>query len=257
MLRVTLFQPIRLKKNLNMKNILFLSFTLIILSACTANGQLGKIKGSGNIKKETRNATNFKGVSLSGSMDVTVYKGNDFKVVVEADDNLLEYIETVVENDVLKVRAKTPKISWISSSSIKVYVTLPELKKASVSGSGNLRSEDLFSTSGDFSVSVSGSGNCRLNIKAQKLDAHISGSGNIHIAGTTDNSTVGISGSGNFRGLDMTTKDASFRISGSGGAESTVNGNLDAHISGSGGVRYKGNASITAKTSGSGRVSRI
>lgn len=239
-----------------MKKLLYLSLILTVVTSCDINGQIGKIRGSGNITKETRNTGSFKGVSLSGSMNVILSKGSSFNVVVEADDNLQEHIETTVKDNVLRIGTKTPRLSWISSKNITVYVTLPELTKASVSGSGNMQSDDLFSA-GSFNVSVSGSGNCKLKVNATDLDAHISGSGSINITGTSDNSTVGISGSGNYRGLSMETKDANFRISGSGSAETTVNGKLDAHISGSGGVRYKGNASVNARTSGSGRVHRI
>jgi hypothetical protein len=239
-----------------MKKVLFLSYALVILASCT-NGQVGKITGNGHITKQTRTPGNFKGVSLSGSMDVILTKGNSFSVVVEGDDNLLQYIETIVKDDVLKIGTNTPKLSWISTKNIVIHVTLPTLDKTIVSGSGTLNSDDEFSSSGTFQASVSGSGSCKIAIKTQKLDARVSGSGNIRISGSADNSIIAISGSGNYRGLDLQTKDASITISGSGNVETSVNGNLDARISGSGGVKYKGNAAVQVKTSGSGRVSRI
>jgi hypothetical protein len=240
-----------------MRTILNGALCLMILASCTANGQIGKIKGNGHITKVTRNTGNFKGVALSGSMEVVVTKGSSYSVVVEADDNLQEHIRTEVRDNVLRIGTRTPKMSWISSNQITVYVTLPELSSASVSGSGNLRSDDLFISKGGMDVHVSGSGNCKLNIQANKLEAGISGSGNITIKGNADESIVRLSGSGSYKGLDMDTKAAEVHISGSGRVETTVNGKLDAHISGSGGVRYKGNASLNVRTSGSGRVNRI
>jgi Putative auto-transporter adhesin, head GIN domain len=240
-----------------MLKILFLPFILLSLAGCSANGQFGKIEGSGKTIKETRNTGSFKGVQLSGSMEVILSRGPDFNVVVEADDNLLEYIDTKVKDDVLRIGTNTPNLKWVSTKNITVYVTLPELIIARVSGSGNLKTDDVFSTDGSFDAAVSGSGNCKLNIKTQKLEARVSGSGSITITGTADDTRIMLSGSGNYRGLNLETKDASVTISGSGGVETTVNGNLDARISGSGSVRYKGNASVNVRTSGSGRVSKI
>ena len=239
-----------------MKKLLILSLSALTMAGCI-NGQWQKIKGSGHIIKETRTPGNFKGVQLSGSMDVILTQGTSFNVVVEGDDNLMEYIETVVKDDMLRIGIKKMKLNLISTKNITVYITLPELNAAKVSGSGSIKTDDLFSTAGHFDASVSGSGNCHLNVKAQALDAHISGSGNITIAGNADNTTIGISGSGNYKGLNLETKDADIHISGSGNVETSVNGNLEAHISGSGDVKYKGNAAVTVKSSGSGRVSKI
>ncbi|MEO5561802.1 MAG: head GIN domain-containing protein [Chitinophagaceae bacterium] len=239
-----------------MKKIFFLSLVTIAMTGCI-NGQFGKIKGSGHIVKESRTTGNFQAVQLAGSMDIILKQGSSFSVVVEGDDNILEYIETVVKDNTLKVGVKSTRTTWVSTKNIKVYVTLPELIAARVSGSGNIQTEDVFTTSGRFDASVSGSGNCKLNIKAQDLDAHISGSGSITISGSANNAKVGVSGSGNYKGLNFETKDADVHISGSGNVETTVNGNLEAHISGSGDVRYKGNPTIKTKTAGSGRISKI
>lgn len=236
-----------------MRKALFLFFSLVVLLSCT-NGQFGKIEGNGHIVKENRTPGDFKGVHLAGSMDVIITKGNSINVTVEADDNLLQYIETKVKDGVLRIGTNTPRLKWISSRKITVYITVPELNRTGVSGSGSVKSEDVFSTNGEFSVSVSGSGSCQLNVKAKSLDAHISGSGGINLAGSADNSDISISGSGRYKGFNMETKDATLHISGSGGAETSVSTNLDAHISGSGGVRYKGEPTVKARTSGSGRV---
>jgi hypothetical protein len=239
-----------------MKKILFLSLTLFSLASITACAQKSeKIKGSGNITKETRNPGNFKGVELSGSMNVILTKGSGNGVVVETDDNIIPYIVTEIKDGSLRIGTK-PNTS-IDTKKITVYVTLSELNKAAVSGSGNIKSDDTFTSSGDFTAAVSGSGNCQIHINAKKLDARISGSGDIHISGSADNTTIAISGSGNYKGAGLETKDATVRISGSGGVETAVSGQLEGSISGSGTVKYKGNPAVQVKTSGSGRVSKI
>src|SRR5215210_7220442 len=56
-----------------------------------------RIKGSGVVRSETRNAGGFDAVDVSGVFQVEVTAGKDFSVEVRADENLLPYIRTEVE----------------------------------------------------------------------------------------------------------------------------------------------------------------
>ena len=76
---------------------------LLILILMFAGSQLfaqpwKTIKGNGNLKKETRTVADFTSLSSHGPMDVKIVYGNSNSIQVEADENLLPYIETNVEN---------------------------------------------------------------------------------------------------------------------------------------------------------------
>ena len=86
-----------------MKTLLLSFFALITLSS---HSQWQTIKGNGNVKKETREVSNFTGVSLSGNMNVQLAYGSSNSITVEGDENLLSYIDTKVEDGNLVVKSK-------------------------------------------------------------------------------------------------------------------------------------------------------
>ena len=66
----------------------------------------------------------------------------------------------------------------------------------SISGSGRLLAEDL--ESDRYYISISGSGNCRINVNKQ-IEARVSGSGRIYYKGNPDKVNSNISGSGSVK----------------------------------------------------------
>ncbi len=87
-----------------MKKILMIVLALVSL---TVNAQRWEtIKGNGVTKKESRQVSDYTSLSSSGSMDVHISYGNSNSITVEADENLLPYIETIVEDGKLLIRSK-------------------------------------------------------------------------------------------------------------------------------------------------------
>ena len=64
------------------------------------------ISGSGNIVTQTKNLNQFDGVRASGSIDIEVMNDQTQLVKVEADDNIMPYIITKVEDGMLDVHLK-------------------------------------------------------------------------------------------------------------------------------------------------------
>jgi hypothetical protein len=239
-----------------MKKLLLLSLLFMGLTSINLYAQNSRIKGSGNITKESRTVGDFTGVSVGGSMNVIIKSGMEQSVVVETDDNLQEYIETTVKDGQLIISNK--KIWNLSySKSATVYITNPVLDKARLSGSGSIITEGVMKSSGKFEASISGSGKIVASINASETLANISGSGNIELEGKTDALDVAISGSGSFKGYELKANKTSASISGSGNVQTTAKGKLEASIAGSGNVYYKGNGEVISRTAGSGKVRKV
>lgn len=224
-----------------------------MLSSCNALGQ--RVNGSGHTTKEERQVGNFSSVILRGSMDVYVTSGPAKAAVIEAEDNIIPYVE--LENSGGELRVGLRKnINLRTNRGIKVYLTTPTLDKAVLSGSGNFETENTFTGKNAVSVSLSGSGNIIGAFNAPSVDARISGSGNIKLKGNTKEVELHTSGSGDFDAEDLLAENASVHISGSGDAKVHASVKLDANISGSGDVTYKGNPQVNTKVRGSGSVKK-
>jgi hypothetical protein len=95
------------------------------------------IQGYGPLVEEPRQAYGFTGVSNNGSLETRIAQADTFSVRVEAQENLLQFIETFVSGSTLIV--KTRDGSCLSPGApVVVHVTLPLLEAIENNGSGRL-----------------------------------------------------------------------------------------------------------------------
>ena len=217
------------------------------------------IKGNGQIKTETRQVNTFTSLTSQGSMNVEISYGSSNSLTIEADENLLPYIETTVEDGKLTIKPKK-NVNLKSTSRMVVHVSMTKVKSLKLSGSGNMNGNGSFTNDDKTDVSVSGSGNLNFKFDTFKdLDIAVSGSGNIDLKGNATNSiTAQISGSGNIDCSGIRSNDVDAKISGSGNVKVYAQNSIDAKISGSGNVFYKGDAlKISSKVAGSGKVLKM
>ncbi len=237
-----------------MKKIVF-ALALLAVSPSFAQWPWEKVEGNGNVKKETRDAGSFTAVNSSGSWDVMIAYGTDQSIQLEADENLLPYIETKVENGTLQIKSKK-NANLRHKNKITIYVTLSRLTGIGLSGSGDIIGNGKFTNDGSTTFRLSGSGNIKMSVhKLKDVEVSISGSGNIHLSGNAEMVNAKISGSGNADCANLVSNDATASVSGSGNIKVQVNKRLDASISGSGNVYYNGSATdVQKRVAGSGRV---
>ena len=205
--------------------------------------------------RETFDLEGFTGVSLGFNGDVYLSQGSQYSVVVEGQKNVIDNIKRTIKSGTWYIDFEQ---SVRNSKPVKVYITMPTLDRATVSGSGNLITETEFTGLDGVQASVSGSGNLKLHVNAEEIDGAISGSGKIGLKGNAGDVDMSISGSGDINAEDLMAQNFDISISGSGNARVNVSGDLDASISGSGDIRYRGdNPNVKARVSGSGDVRRM
>lgn len=238
-----------------MKKIFLFAGTIVILfSACRyVTGQ--RIRGNGNVRTEERSPGSFDAVASHGSFNVYVSTGSQ-SVKIEAEDNLLPYIETYVDGSVLHVDTK--ENYWLRPSrQIKIYVSSPDFKSIRSYGSGDITGLSKITDSSKLELGVNGSANIKMDVNAPDIDAEINGSGDINLSGETKTFNGEIRGSGNVKAMNLQSEEATVKIYGSGDADIFASVKLDVHVAGSGDVNYKGNAQVSSSIAGSGRVKKV
>jgi hypothetical protein len=221
--------------------------------------QAQRLSGSGRVVSEARNLPAFQGVSLAGAMDLVVRQGATQAVEVQADDNLLPYLETEVSGSGadarLQVRWKRGA-SVYNASSVRVNVTVPVLTSLSAAGSGDMLVEPFETPR--LSISISGSSDTRLRqLTAGELLVSISGSGDVVGAGKAGQVKISVAGSGDVQLRELKADDVSVTIAGSGDASVHADKSLEVRIAGSGDVTYSGSAAtVNARVAGSGSVNK-
>jgi hypothetical protein len=230
---------------------------LVALALLPGGAGAATIEGSGKTATEARSVAEFQAVATSGSMDLVVRQGAQ-SVSVQADDNLLPLLETVVEHT---RHGATLVVRWKKGERLRtrapvlVTVSAPKLSAVSNSGSGDIRVE-TFSTP-SLAVALSGSGDARLEgLSADELSISISGSSDVVGKGRVGKVTIGISGSGDVKLADLAADEVTVSIAGSGDAAVNAARSLQVSIAGSGDVTYTGNPSLKSKVAGSGSINK-
>jgi hypothetical protein len=188
-------------------------------------------------------------------MDVIISQAASPSIKIEADQNLLEYIETRNNGGTIEIYTKDG-YNLDSKSGIKVYAAAPDFRDIEVSGSGKINSTGKVTGNSQLNTEISGSGDINIEADAPKITTRISGSGSSRIKGNTKDFSAHISGSGDVYCYDLLSENTEIDIAGGGNAEVYASKTLDVDIAGSGDVRYRGNPSIKQNISGSGGVKK-
>lgn len=210
--------------------------------------------------KETRDVGAFDFIAMNISGKAYVTQGNKNEVIIEAEERDMDNIKTEVRGGRLSISTRDNG-RWFRwgdglDGRVNIYITLKELRGVSVSGSGDVISQNIIKTD-DFEASISGSGDIEVELDTRAVVSKITGSGNIELKGSAQKARLGISGSGKYFAEELKVDDYEISISGSGRAAINTNGELDVRISGSGSVYYSGNPTgVNTNVSGSGRVRR-
>lgn len=176
-----------------------------------------KARGSGNVVTETRDVKGFNGVDVSGVFQVEIKANQDFRVEVEADDNLVPLIRTEVRNGVLHIES-SKRIS--SSSGLKVRISAPNIENIEASGvsrvdlTGVENNEIRVDTSGASKTSISG--------RTSRLNIEVSGASSIDAEGL-EAETAEINASGASKVFVFATKE--LRGDASGASKIVYSGN--------------------------------
>ena len=234
-----------------MKNISSI-FTLLFCLSFLTNIDAQRLTGSGPIVTQDLDIDKFTGVSLSFSGDVYLRQGNTQSVRVEGQQNLIDHLNTEVSDGVWKLKFNAKNINY--KSKFKVYITVPTLTYAKVSGSGNMTTQGSFTGLDDLVAGVSGSGDLGMDVECNTLSVKVSGSGDVEMQGSANAAHIKVSGSGTYDGYEMKTQNCEASVTGSGDISTYVSETLIATVTGSGDIDYKGGARVKAKVTGSGDI---
>lgn len=225
-----------------MKKVLFLSIVLMIsLTSCYIDGWTTGISGNGDVVDETRDVSGFTGVEVSTGIDVYLTQGDDFEVVVEADENLQEVILTELKGDRLVVR--TDHVNIRSARSKKVHVTLPELTELKISSAGDCVGQTPFRC-GDLRLSISSAGDLTLEVDADRIDLDISSSGDARLAGSAAELNASLSSAGDLNAFDLVAGKVDVNVSSAGDARVHATEELRMTASSAGNIYYRGDAEV-------------
>ena len=176
---------------------------------------------SGKVISEFRNVRDFNKIDfkLVGSLEIV--QGLNESVRIEADDNVIPIIETVVEDGILKFRMI--KWKWFRNvKKLKVCVSVKNLCLVKNQGVGSIEIKKLQTPS--LTLILSGVGSLNLqDLETDSLDAQLTGVGSLNInSGIAKKQTILVSGCGSFNGKNLVGETGVVTVSGCGSAKINI-----------------------------------
>lgn len=224
----------------------FLTVISLLVSSCWFLGP--SVKGNGNVTKETREVGEFDEIKVSRGMNVYITQGTPASVVVIADNNLHEIIQTEVRGHELRIYADE-NIRWAKEK--KVLVTVEKLSGVGTSSGSNAWSQGQITTE-NLELKSSSGANLTMEVDAKYLKADCSSGANIILSGLAKEAELESSSGASLNGEELKADYCRMRASSGGNVSSTVTEKLEAHASSGGNVFYSGEPASTEINSSSG-----
>jgi biopolymer transport protein ExbD len=241
-----------MKKNM----VVILMIFAIISMACTVSGisiDVNRTEGSGILTKEERQLNEFSEIALAGIGNLYIVQGDENKVIIEAEDNILPKLTTNIQGDKLTIGVERG-MNILPTQEINYYITMVEINDIQMLGAGNVKVTDL--ETDKLSMKLTGFGSMDIkNLSANTLDVMISGAGDVNIAGEVNRQKINITGAGNYNAEDLLSQTATVTVSGLGNSNLWVEEDLSVVISGGGNINYYGNPKTNRTITGLGKLS--
>ena len=122
--------------------------------------------------------TNFQeDVIPTSAGDLTITLGDEESFRIEAEENLMEYFDTVVSGGRLNIETR-PNVRLQPTQPVNYYLTVKELGAIGISSSGDIQAPDL--EAARFTITISSSGNLEMgDLQVDELKVSISSSGDV------------------------------------------------------------------------------
>jgi hypothetical protein len=210
-----------------------------------------ELDGNGIRARETRELDRFSTIESEGALDIAVVQGETYSAVVSIDSNLIDRVETIVDDDRLIIDMRRGFGDALPGPHVRL--TVPRLHAAILSGSGSIVVSD-FDQDEPLRLSLSGSGELLFSGSAPEVVAELDGSGDIGLAGVADHITLDLSGSGVIDAEELEAYTGDIELSGSGEVRATVRESARVALDGSGEIDLFGAPEVEVSKSGSGDV---
>jgi len=244
------------------------------------------------LKAETRPVSGFTGIDASGVFEITVTKGNTESLSIEADNEVMPYIRSEVQNGVLHLYIdKAVKNVRI----LKAFIVMKNLDYVALSGACKLTSNDLFTpekfksdcsgacgmnvnlntgqlsieangasniqmkagVTGNVDLNVSGASKIQIDLKASNVKLNSGGICSVELTGSATGVKMNVSGTSTIKAGDFTVKTATIESSGTSTVTVNVIDVLKVNSSGVASVDYKGSPAIEINNSQAAKVRKI
>lgn len=200
--------------------------------------------------------TDYESINTSHAFKIDVtFSDDEESIVIEANDNLHQYIEVKKENNTLSIGIRND-IQVTGSPTLKAHITTKHVSNFYGSGASSFQLANTVE-SANASIRLSGASMFSGALDVSELYAELSGASSANLSGFAGVTEAGASGASSIRDYDFSTKVLKADLSGASSAHLYVEDQIDVIASGASTLHYKGDAVIVNQDiSGSSKISK-
>ena len=214
-----------------MKTFTQLLACLLFLVAFTFSGSkliAQSVTGSGNVIEQERSHTGFNAIQTGHGVDVFISQGSSEKVIVKADDNLVDYIKTSMEGNTLVITAKG---NIRRTKAFDVYVTVKNLERVKATSGSDVESQTTLSMD-KLELEMHSGSDVEMDLEVGELHCDLSGGSDADLSGTAKSATITASGGSDINAKGLKIGDCKLDVSGGSDANIYVTGDLEMEATG-------------------------
>lgn len=185
----------------------------LLVTSCKYKVDLGEnsITGNGNVVTEERKLDSFTKIKVSEGIECEVIQSNTQNVTVEADENLIKGIKTVVENGTLIISSDYD--NYINVESKKVKVSIPKIESLKTSSGSSLMTKNTIKGS-SLEVETSSGSEIKVDAEYDSITSSASSGSELTLSGkalklSTDSSSGSSIDADNLLANEITSQSSS------------------------------------------------
>lgn len=219
--------------------------------------EMMKAQGSGTLAVRTLDVSSFTRLHLSVRGTIHFVVGPTEKVEIEADDNLLDYVEVVNSGRTLYVTGAS-KLRGPVYTTLRITVYLRQLNALNISADGDVDCPDPLRLDTPLELKIQSNGNVSLHVEVPTLTANIASDGSTTLRGSADEAQIRVASHGHFFGRDFHVQHLRLRNASDGNVEVWAEQTIALQHRGNGYLHYGGPARLTDVSQlGSGPVKHV
>lgn len=234
---------------------LLAAITKLVNSGASALESLAgeMVKGSGNVIQKQYDLSGFTGVDIGSAFRGEVKRGDNWHVVVTADDNVIDCVRVTLEEKTLRVRVEGFRVA---PTQLRVDVTMPTIEALAVGGASHIALGG-FDPVPAFAALLTGASHLNGEIRAEATTVNASGASKVELRGEASSLMLTASGASHAGLAELPVATADVTLSGASHAAINAAQRIDLRASGASHLAYSGDATLAnSQTSGGSSVSR-
>ncbi len=221
-----------------------LSLCVLLVSGCGAMGVWPvELEGSGRLTTLEKPIVGFDRVRVTHAFHVDIRQGEEFGVVIQADDNLVRYVHVVKSGATLQIGLQPRWNYSIEQATLRAEVTMPELTGIDLRGACHATVYG-FKSAHDLKVNVIAASHLQGNVDVADVRLDITAASHATLTGSAQSAVVNAWMASHVNLADLEVANASVHAHGASHVTVNSSGRLDVVASTASHVRYLGAPSL-------------